>query len=157
MMRIAVLSDSHDATGMLELVAQFIQARGYDHVFHLGDMCGDARRLSERLNRPVLGVPGNCDFFSREAREIQVRIVGVRTLLLHGDRYGVKSGLDRLSYHAKEHACDVTLFGHTHVPFSGHVGGALLVNPGALMDGRFAELEVEAGKVLPRLLRLGRR
>ncbi len=154
MTRIAVLSDSHDATGMLELVAQFIAAREYDHVFHLGDMVGDAKRLSERLDRKVLFVAGNCDFFSRDAREIEVKVGGVRMLLAHGDKYGVKSSLAKLSYHAEELHCAVALFGHTHVPFSGYVGNALLVNPGALQAGRFAELEIENGKAVPRLLRL---
>lgn len=154
MTRIALLSDSHDATGMLELVAQFIEARGYDHVFHLGDVASDAGRLAERLGRRVLFVAGNCDFFSRDAREIEVKVEGVRMLLTHGDRYGVKGGLSRLSYRAEERNCSLALFGHTHVPYAGHVGGVLLVNPGALMDGRFAELEVENGKAVPRLLRL---
>lgn len=154
MTRIAVLSDSHDATGMLELVAQFIAAREYDHVFHLGDVVGDARRLAERLNRKVLFVEGNCDFFSRDPKEIEVKAEGVRMLLTHGDKYGVKGGLDRLSYRAEAQNCGVALFGHTHVPFAGHVGAALLVNPGALENGRFAELEIENGKAVPRLLRL---
>ena len=102
----------------------------------------------------MLFVAGNCDFFSRDAREIEVKIEGVRMLLTHGDKYGVKAGLSKLSYRAEERGCALALFGHTHVPFAGHVGGCLLVNPGALQDGRFAELEVENGKAVPRLLRL---
>ncbi len=154
MTRIAVLSDSHDATGMLELVAQFIEAREYDHVFHLGDLAQDAKRLAARLDRKVLFVAGNCDFFARDAREIEVKVEGVRMLMTHGDKYGVKGGYDRLSDRAQELSCALALFGHTHVPFAGHVGAALLVNPGALQNGRFAELEIENGKIVPRLLRL---
>ena len=72
----------------------------------------------------------------------------------HGDRYGVKSSLSRLSYRAEELSCGCALFGHTHRAFSGYVGRALLINPGALMDGRYAVLNVEDGRVVPKLLRL---
>lgn len=154
MTRIALLTDSHAAFGMLELAARHIEAGAYHRIFHLGDVRGDALWLAARLNRAVEGVAGNCDFLSREAREMELEIEGVRALLTHGDRYGVKSGLIRLSCRAEERKCALALFGHTHIPFAGHVGGALLVNPGALRDGRLAEITIEGGNVVPRLLRL---
>ena len=33
----------------------------------------------------------------------------------------------------------------------GYVGGALLLNPGALRDGSWAEVTFEEGKIVPRL------
>ena len=33
-----------------------------------------------------------------------------------------------------------------------YVGAVLLVNPGALRDGNYAEIALEAGKIVPRLL-----
>ena len=76
---------------------------------------------------------------------------GARILLAHGDRYGVKTSLTHLSYRAEELACQAAFFGHTHRAFCGYVGGALLLNPGALRDGCWAEVTFETGKIVPRL------
>ena len=81
-------------------------------------------------------------------------LCGARILLAHGDRYGVKSSLTRLSYRAEELACQAAFFGHTHRAFCGYVGGALLLNPGALREGNWAEVTVQEGKIVPRLLSL---
>ena len=61
-------------------------------------------------------------------------------------------GYDRLSYYAEENMADCTLFGHTHVPFAGYVGGALLVNPGALKNGSMCLLEVDEKDIVPRIM-----
>ena len=45
----------------------------------------------------------------------------------------------------------VALFGHTHQPFAGYVGGVMMINPGALKDGRYAELHIDKGRVVPYL------
>ena len=95
MTKICVLSDSHDATGMLELCAQWIEAGECSRVIHLGDVRRDAQWLEERLRRPVAGVAGNCDLFGRDARELEFFLEGIKFLATHGDRYAVKSSYDR--------------------------------------------------------------
>lgn len=155
MKRIAVISDSHG--GMLHL-DRFCRLCGwgmYDMVIHLGDVVEDAALLRRRLSIPVHNVAGNCDFRSSGIpRELEISVEGKRLLLLHGDKYGVKYGYDRLSYYAEERLADCTLFGHTHQAFAGVVGGALLVNPGALKSGDMCVLEVSEGDILPRLMNI---
>jgi len=147
MMRIAAVSDSHGGMFHLERFIEFCRQEKIDQIFHLGDVVDDAKYLRRSLDIPVALVAGNCDFYSREPREIVLTLQGVRFLLVHGDRYGVKLGCDRLSYYAEEKNAQCALFGHTHRPFAGMVGNALLVNPGALKSGEMCVLEVSDGDV----------
>jgi len=147
MKRIFVLSDSHDAIGMLELCAQYIEENNFDRIIHLGDFRKDAEWLEERLGRKLEAVPGNCDFFSHDIREIIIRVEKVNIFLCHGDKYGVKIGYDRLSYHADELGCRLALFGHTHQAFSADIGGVMLVNPGTLLNGRAAVIEIDGDRI----------
>lgn len=152
MTRIAVISDSHGGSYHLERLCRLCQWGGYDMIFHLGDVLSDVAFLRRRLEIPITCVAGNCDLYSKEPREARVTVEGKRFLLLHGDRYGVKYGYDRLSYYAEEARADCTLFGHTHHAFAGYVGNALLVNPGALKDGSMCVLEVSQGDIIPRMV-----
>ena len=151
-MRIAVVSDSHGGAYHLQRLVEYCRREGIDQVFHLGDVVDDALFLRRNLDIPVALVAGNCDFYSRESRELCLNLAGKRFLLVHGDRYGVKLGYDRLSYYAEEKLADCTLFGHTHQPFAGWVGNALLVNPGALKNGSMCVLDVSEGDILPHIM-----
>lgn len=152
MTRIAVISDSHGGRLHLERFVEICKKEGFDQVFHLGDVVDDALWLRGQLDIPVALVAGNCDFYSREAREVFLTIDGRRFLLVHGDKYGVKYGCDRLSYYGEERMADCVCFGHTHQPFAGYVGKALLVNPGALKNGSMCILEVDKGDITPRII-----
>ena len=154
MKRLFVMSDSHDTKGMLELCAQYIEERRYDEIIHLGDFRRDADWLEERLGRSITAVAGNCDFFSHELRETIIRVEKVNIFICHGDKYGVKTGYDRLSYHADEMTCKMALFGHTHQPFAADVGGVMLVNPGTLINGRAAEIDIDGDKITVRHVRV---
>ena len=154
MTRIGVVSDSHGGMLHLERFAEICRAEHFDQVFHLGDVLDDARWLEKNLDVPVTSVTGNCDFYAHHPREACVTVEGKRLLLIHGDRYRVKLGYDMLSYYAEERAVDAALFGHTHQPFAGYVGRALLINPGALKNGHYCILEVSAGDIVPRILNM---
>ena len=151
-MRIAVVSDSHGGAYHLQRFVEYCRAEKIDQVFHLGDVVEDAVFLRRNLDIPVALVAGNCDFYSRENRELILNLAGRRFLLLHGDRCGVKLGYERLSYYAEEKRADCTLFGHTHQPFAAYVGNALLVNPGALKNGSMCVLDVTEGDILPHIM-----
>ena len=153
-MRIAVCSDSHGGKIHLERFIEYCRRESIDQVCHLGDVVEDARCLRENLDIPVALVAGNCDFYSREVKQVTFNLMGRRFLLVHGDRYGVKYGYDRLSYYAEEEAADIALFGHTHRPFAGYLGKSLLVNPGALKDGVFCLLELTEKDIIPRTVDL---
>ena len=152
MMKIAVVSDSHGGKYHLERFVRFCKAEKIDQVCHLGDVVEDAMYLRKNLDIPVALVAGNCDFYSREVREASFSLGGKRFLLVHGDKYGVKYGYDRLSYYAEEKKADCTLFGHTHSAFAGYVGNALLVNPGALKSGSMCILELDGRDIVPRFM-----
>ena len=154
MTRIGVVSDSHGGRLHLERFVEICRAENFDLVFHLGDVLEDARWLEKNLDIPVTSVAGNCDFYAHHPREARVTVEGKRLLLIHGDRYRVKLGYDMLSYYAEENAVDAALFGHTHQPFAGYVGRALLINPGALNNGHYCILEVSAGDIVPRILNM---
>lgn len=152
--RLAVISDSHHAKARVESFARLAAREGFDAVVHCGDGESDARWLSEKLPMPVRFVAGNCDFLADARREECFSLGGVRLFVAHGDRYGVKYGLERLSYRAEELGARAALFGHTHAPFAGYAGGVLLVNPGALKDGRYAVLRIAEDAIEPRLEKL---
>ena len=155
MLKYMVLSDSHRAGGWLARAAEIYAQGGFDGCIHLGDVHADARRFAELAGTTPLCVRGNCDSPLCPAPAERVEALGgARILLAHGDRYGVKSSLTRLSYRAEELACQAAFFGHTHRAFCGYVGGALLLNPGALREGNWAEVTAQEGKIVPRLLSL---
>ncbi len=152
MTRIAVVSDSHGGRLHLERFVEYCKAEGIERVFHLGDIVDDARWLQKRLGIPLTYVAGNCDYMSREAREAREVVEGKRFLLVHGDRFGVRYGADKLSYYAEENMMDVALYGHTHRAFTGFLGRVLVINPGALKDGSLCVMEVSSRDVVPRIL-----
>jgi hypothetical protein len=129
-MRILVVSDSHGNDSMLFRAHQ--QAGPVDAVIHTGDGEQDAQLLEETLGETVLRVAGNCDHGSSAPRELQITLAGRRILITHGDRYLVKSGLERLLSHGKQLGAEVILFGHTHLALTEQRDGILLLNPGTL-------------------------
>ncbi len=151
MTRLGIVSDSHDRGVWLERWLEKCRREKYDTVFHLGDYHADARWLERRLETPMIAVAGNCDMFSSQQRMARAAYGPHRILAVHGHLQDVKYGYDRLSYYAEEVGANIALFGHTHEPYAGWVGGVLLVNPGALMDGRYAELYLDGDRATPYL------
>ena len=151
MVRLGLVSDSHDREIWLDAFAELCRKEKYDAVFHMGDFETDARWLERQIDMPILSVPGNCDMFSKSSREILATWEGHRILAVHGHMQDVKYGYDKLSYCAEDRGADIALFGHTHVPYVGWAGGVLLVNPGALMNGCYGELLIDGARVVPRL------
>ena len=90
---------------------------------------GDGLSCVLNANIPNLyWVAGNCDALGE--REVVTEIEGVKILLTHGHLYGVKSGMQKLYYRAKELDVNVVIFGHTHAPLITKEDGILFLNPG---------------------------
>lgn len=108
-----------------------------DAVIHLGDVVRDAEELERRYpSLPVIKVRGNCDYDVFDLPEQRVlELGGVRFLVSHGHRYGVKSGLLRYWMAARENQVDVALFGHTHCAYCEEKSGIYLLNPGSCGAG----------------------
>jgi len=149
MLRLAVASDSHGAVLWLEKFLALCRRECYDAVYHLGDYEADARWLERRLDCPMIAVAGNCDTFSKQARMALNTWEDHRILAVHGHLQDVKYGYDRLSYFAEEQGAGIALFGHTHRQYVGYEGRVLLVNPGALQIGDFAELTLDGRRIIP--------
>ena len=128
-LKILVCSDSH---GNIEPILHVIEREAPDHVIHLGDHMRDADEIRRRFQLlPVLSVKGNCDFEPDGREQALAEFCGVRILAVHGHRYGVKSGLLRYHYAARESQVDVALFGHTHQAYCEQNDGLWLMNPGS--------------------------
>lgn len=124
-----ILSDTHRNTAPLQKIATVLSE--CDYIIHLGDMASDARELMREYPEKTYVLAGNNDFWGGES-EIVLDAEERRIFACHGHRYGVKSGTERLVAAAKEHMCDIALFGHTHEAFVGEEDGVLLVNPGCM-------------------------
>ena len=154
MTRLGIVSDSHDRDVWLKRYLELCRHEKYDAVFHLGDYCSDALWLERRLDVPLICVAGNCDTFSSRSRMARATYGTHRLLAVHGHLQDVKYGYDRLSYLAEEQGAGIALFGHTHQAYTGWAGGVLLLNPGALMDGCYAELILDGSRAVPYLKNL---
>lgn len=162
-MDIVVASDTH---GKAARLAEVMRRTNADILLFLGDGLRDLCVVDAAVT--VRAVRGNCDWYSMaDAPELRLEVFGgCRILMMHGHRYGVKSGLDAALAVAAQNEADVLLYGHTHLPFEKTFpvgtllpdGGALkkpllVVCPGSLGDpargeASFATLTVRENGVL---------
>lgn len=127
MKRILAISDTHGNAAALEKLLPEMQKA--DYIFHLGDHFYDIIPFREKFDKKIYSVKGNCD---GGGEEYLFNNDGVKILLVHGDKYKVKSSLLRLSLRAEELNVDAVFFGHTHKAVIENAGKSLLINPGAL-------------------------
>lgn len=151
-MKLCILSDSHLCRDKVLAVVQ--AAADCDAFIHLGDLALDSDYLKELTDKPVYAVKGNCDLSRRMPLELILELGGMKLLLCHGHERFVKEGLYLLFMRAKAVQAQAALFGHTHIPLCTREEGILLLNPGALKDGRYALLTLENGQAEATLLTL---
>ncbi len=154
MLRFLIFSDSH---GLREPMEELYRRYPNDGMIHLGDHLADAEWLYGRTaGHPVYRVKGNCDFGMEGPEDLLLELGGVKILLMHGHRFGVKSGYGGALAEAKRRGAEVVLFGHTHQPFMEERDGVLMMNPGALRNPTrdYGILEIEEQKAKGALLHL---
>ncbi len=148
MVTISVLSDTHGNLAAIEKALPVLETCNY--VFHLGDCASDMKGFKSIFGDRLITVRGNCDMTLGDRYKI-VEIENKRLLITHGDMFGVKTSLNRLSVFAEEQGVDAVFFGHTHTPFCKRAGGTLFVNPGAMSrmqpQKSFAYVTIADGKV----------
>ena len=168
-MTLLILSDSH---GSPDRIAEAIRRVRPDGILFAGDGLRDLTYCD--VPCPLWAVRGNCDWVRtpliisgravdpEELRDEEiVTVEGVRILLTHGHKYGVKGGLGAAIARAAQANADVLVFGHTHVPLELHLSpdGAYeygvpkplaVFNPGSLGDraASFGTLTIRNGQLL---------
>ena len=149
-MRVLILSDSHSALSFMRLCVQMFAP---EVVVHLGDHYDDGQALSEEFAHiRFYQVPGNCDRYRCDPNlpETLVETIGgVRMLMTHGHRQGVKMGLSRLLQDARNVNAQAALFGHTHSTYCQQEEGMWVINPGSCgyYGGSAALMIVSDGKI----------
>ncbi len=125
-----VFSDTHGNIRALKKLDEILRETNY--IFHLGDYSGDFIEIKNKYPEKCFSVPGNCDLRSGDG---VTEIDGVKIFYTHGHDYGVKQGLLKLYYKAKELGVDVVLYGHTHLAKVDVIDGIKFINPGAMRYG----------------------
>ncbi len=157
MTEVLVLADTHWDFGF---VLKALEARPEVRILvHLGDHCADAVRLAAFRNLTLHNVRGNGDGDCEHGCPLEDAFVveGHRLLLVHGHRFGVKSGLQTLTDYALERdpPVDAVLFGHTHRPYRRLVAKRgrpplLVLNPGSARRSLLSDAD-EPSAVLLRI------
>ena len=151
-MKILVLSDIH---GLVSYAERMIERETPDEVIFLGDGLRDIKESAKFFKGVRFHfVQGNCDFF--DAPEERFVLLGGKNIFFsHGHRYNVK--MERqLNYitlrtKAADMGADIVLFGHTHQPDIVLMNGMVIMNPGAVMAGKYGVIEIAGDKILPEL------
>jgi putative phosphoesterase len=137
-MKIGVISDTHLPSMGQSLPAGVVAAfRGVDLILHAGDITEAAVLDQLSAIAPVEAVAGNMDDPSILGLPYKkVLTLGrFRVGLIHGKfRIDVQKDLIRNEFGN----VDLIVYGHSHTPFWGTVGGTLFLNPGSPTDNRHA-------------------
>ena len=155
MKKIVVISDTHGNKSAIDKLYPLFNE--CDYVIHLGDTSSDGQLIRKAFGNKVYLLNGNCDAFKLGQDEIVLDAEGVKIFACHGDRYGVKSGYDRLAYKAEELGCSVALFGHTHCATEFQIGNVTLFNPGSLSrysQNSYLYLVISNGRAVGKIVNL---
>ena len=133
-MKLGLISDTH---GYLHPRIHDL-FKGVDEILHAGDVDTDDVLIELRSIAPVTAVRGNMDTHSRV--EVQRDLLihncdGMRILLVHD--LTLPHHLRRpVSSAIQQHAPQIVVFGHTHVPYWASHQNILYINPGSASKGR---------------------
>ena len=146
-MKLLILSDSHGYVFFVEQILR--RERDAEVVIHLGDGGDDMMAMAEYTqNKAVYTCRGNCDSSVYGFPEsVQLNLEGIPIFACHGHQFGVKFGMQKLYYAARERGAKLCLFGHTHEPYSDFDEDFFMVNPGPAASGHYAVAELKNGTV----------
>ncbi|MDB5445461.1 MAG: putative metallo-dependent phosphatase [Phenylobacterium sp.] len=165
-LKFGIVSDIHNNVEALDRALELMG--GIDELLCLGDIVSQTRfsnetvaRLRERAARVVLGnhdveylkyaAPGAVargaadaelvEWLRAQPERQELEVAGKRLLMVHATPWTydyVYPGSPEMKRFAEVEA-DFVLGGHTHTPYAGRIGRALVVNPGSTGQGRFQE------------------
>ena len=128
MAKILIASDTH---GNKEQFKQLISENEFTHIIFCGDLLKDVEDIN---HNNLIKVKGNWDEWfidNKNKLEEVVEIEGVKIIVTHGHKYGVKSGLGGLIKRAEQEQAKIVCYGHTHIKDVQEIDGVLYINPGA--------------------------
>ena len=128
MAKILIASDTH---GNKEQFKQLISENEFTHIIFCGDLLKDVEDIN---HNNLIKVKGNWDEWfidNKNKLEEVVEIEGVKIIVTHGHKYGVKSGLGGLIKRAEQEQAKIVCYGHTHIKDVQEINGVLYINPGA--------------------------
>ena len=138
--RLAVVADTHSHPH--PQTPHLLTAERPDAILHAGDI-GDLSVLDDLGQiAKVVAIRGNIDSHAAELPDtIALDLLSgerrvMRLFLMHIAVYGPKLRADAARL-AKEHAADLVICGHSHVPFAGRDRGFVVFNPGSIGPRRF--------------------
>lgn len=152
MKTIVAISDTHGNYSAIEKLLPIINEN--DYLFHLGDHDNDLKVFCRDIKSEILSVKGNCDGGGEDKLIV---IDGVKILLTHGDRYGVKSSLYKILVKAKELGVQAVFYGHTHKAEIIFEDGIYLINPGSMTifgNNSYCYTVIANGKITPTIVEL---
>ena len=149
-MKLLVLSDSHGQESSLEMVLR--REQNCDMIVHLGDGVDDMNLLLRyTVGKPIWLTRGNNDFGLAIADSHVIKIADVTVFACHGHRLQVKLGLERLYLEGLKENAQLCLYGHTHYQTVEEYNGITLLNPGAIMNRRYAVVDIQGKSIVPTL------
>lgn len=132
--KIIIVSDSHGQNHNLWSVLQ--KEKPYDMVIHCGDYQDRESELVKHAGCDVHLVAGNMDYNDDFPLEKLVTLGSHKALVVHGHKYSLYAGLQKLYYRAMEVEADYVIYGHLHVPSIETYAGVTFLNPGSITDPR---------------------
>lgn len=152
-MKLLVFSDSHGVSSAMRTALS--RCRDVDYVIHAGDGAPDLSALAKEYPVTPVAVRGNCDFCAGGLPlEAELTVEGVRILIVHGHKYGVKESTLTLTHEARLRGFDLVIFGHTHercekyIPASDTLPPVYLFNPGTARGGDFGVIDIHEKEIL---------
>lgn len=157
-MKIAILSDSHDALENLGKAIDYLNKEKITEMLFCGDFCSPipVKKQYARYEGTINAVFGNT-----EDRFIITKLANTefKHIIIHGESAeleidGIKIAMTHYPEYAEGFAAtgkyDLVVHGHTHEAREMQVGDTLLVNPGEIMgfneEARFVVYDTETRK-----------
>ncbi len=130
-MKVLIFSDVHGKKERLEAILE--KHPDVEYRISLGDTELKRKFLQKH---DIVAIKGNYPFDAGFTYEHMMDIKGRKLLFVHGHKYRVKYGYDRLYYKILEAEADIALHGHTHELSHQEISGKHIINPGAVNHAR---------------------
>ena len=131
--KIIIVSDSHGRNGNLWNVIE--REKPIDMLIHCGDFQDRESELIKHAECDVCLVAGNMDYDDFPSEKV-VTLGSHKAFVVHGHKYRLYAGLEKLYYSALEKEADYVIFGHLHKPSIDTYGGVTFLNPGSISEPR---------------------